>query len=120
MKLVFILLISSFFSVVLADDKVLVHDVTNALDDFSNVQKLQDCPEAKDNERLIKQCRAMGVQKVLSQAKSFGISIKAEDVKVCDIDARFLSLAKYVWFCADSPKGQITKIVQKPLFGDCF
>ena len=102
-----------------ANELQLVKDVTKTLDTVSN-SSLQDCPEAEDNKKLVNECRKVGVNKVLSQAKSLGIMVKKEDIKVCEVDARIFSLSKYVWFCAETSQGRVSQITQKPLFGDCF
>lgn len=103
-----------------ANELNLVKGVTKTLDEISNPSALQDCPEAQDHKKLVKQCRKVGVKKVVEQGKSLGVKIKPEDVKVCDVDSRMLSLSSYVWFCAETSQGRITQMTQKSLFSECF
>lgn len=73
-------------------------------------------------EKLIKSCKAVGVEKVLSQADSYGLKVNASDVKECGVDNRPLNvLAKYVWFCATTTGGEkeIKVLTQKSMFKDC-
>ncbi len=98
MRLLTVLALSLFVLPLHANNLNLVKGVTQTLEDISNPSALQDCPEAKEHEKLIKECRKVGVEKVISQGKSFGVKIKPEDVKVCEVDARIFSLSKYVWF----------------------
>lgn len=120
MNLVLIVALFSTLSFATSLDKALVKDVTETLEGVSGKTQLKDCPEAKDHESLIKACRKVGVKKVLSEAKFLKVNVKKEDIKVCDVDARFFSVSKYVWYCANTSKGKITMLTQKPLFGDCF
>lgn len=121
MKVLAILTISLLYVLpVKANELSLVKDVTKTLDEISNPNALKDCPEAQDYKSLVKECRKVGVKKVLAQAKSFGVYVNPKDVKVCEVDARILSLSKYVWFCAETSKGRINQMTQKPLFDKCF
>lgn len=79
-----------------------------------------DCQEAKENPKLVNECRAVGIKKVKLQAKSWGINVRDRDIYACDVDDRFLNPSKYVWYCADTPKGRISQLTQKPLLKDCF
>lgn len=79
-----------------------------------------DCEEAKDHEKLVKDCRAVGIKKVKMQAKALGVTIRDQDVYACDVDDRFYNPSKYVTYCADTPRGKISQLTQKPLFKDCL
>jgi hypothetical protein len=79
-----------------------------------------DCQEAKENPDLVNDCRAVGVHKVKEQAKAWGITVANEDVYACDVDNSHWVFSNYVWFCADTPRGKISQMTQKPKFRDCF
>lgn len=79
-----------------------------------------DCQEAKENPKLVNDCRAVGIKKVKMQAKALGVTVRDQDVYACDVDDRFYNPWKYVWYCADTPRGKISQLTQKPLFKDCF
>lgn len=76
-----------------------------------------DCEEAKDSQGLVKACREVGVQKVIAQGKAWGLTIRPQDVYVCDVDDNWVW--DYVWYCANTPKGKIQRMVQKAGFGAC-
>lgn len=121
MKHLSLLTLSLFFAFsIQANELNLVKGVTKTLDEISNPSALKDCPEAQDHKKLVKQCRKVGVKKVIAQGKSVGVKIKPKDVKVCDVDSRMLSLSSYVWFCAETSQGRITQMTQKSLFSKCF
>lgn len=122
MNRVIIFLICSLSFSALANDRELVGEVTNILDGITRSSGLpvQNCPEANDHKELIRACRALGVAKILSQARSFGVTLRPSDVKVCEIDIGFLSYYKHVWFCANTPRGIIHQMTQKPFMRECF
>ncbi len=79
-----------------------------------------DCQEAKANPDLVNACRSVGVQKVKAQGTAWGITIRDQDVYACDVDNSHWVMPNYVWFCADTPKGKVSQITQKPMIGKCF
>ena len=79
-----------------------------------------DCPEARHAPALVSACRSAGVRKVKLQATSFGVSIQDKDIYACEVDNSHWVFSNYVWFCADTPRGKISQMTQKPLGGDCF
>lgn len=116
-----IALLSLISQSVSANNLKMVQDMTKTLEEVKHgPQVLEDCPEAKEHEKLVKACEEVGHKKVQAEAKHIGIYIQESMIKVCEVDARIFSLADYVWFCADTPKGRISKMVQKPLFKECF
>ncbi|MES2525641.1 MAG: hypothetical protein V4598_01085 [Bdellovibrionota bacterium] len=79
-----------------------------------------DCQEAKQNPDLVNACRAVGITKVKAQARAWGSTVRDQDVYACDVDNSHWIMPNYVWFCADTPKGKVQQITQKPLIGSCF
>lgn len=77
-----------------------------------------DCQEAQDNRSLVRACRSHGVEKVKRQGSSWGFNIRDQDVYACDVDSGIFT--SYVWFCANTPRGEIRTLTQKPLWQDCF
>jgi hypothetical protein len=77
---------------------------------------------AISTEKLVKACQKVGTEKVVSQAKEYGLKVNPGDVRECGVDNRPLNPTKYVWFCAITTGDEetISKLTQKPLFGDCF
>ncbi len=78
-----------------------------------------DCQEAKENPKLISECRSVGIQKVKAQARSWDLTIRDQDVYACDVDDSGW-VSEYVWFCADTRKGKIQMLTQKSVFQKCF
>ena len=72
--------------------------------------------------KLIEACRKVGVEKVIAQAKSYGLQVDSKVVKECGVDNRPLSISSYVWFCAKTKGGEkdISAMTQKPAFKECF
>lgn len=72
--------------------------------------------------KLIEACRKVGVEKVVDQAKAYGLKVNPKNVKECGVDNRPLNIASYVWFCATTEGGEkeISQLTQKPAFGKCF
>lgn len=79
-----------------------------------------DCEEAKDASSLVNACRAVGIQKVKAEARAKGITIRDQDVYVCEVDNSHWIFSNYVWFCADTPRGKLQHMTQKPRFQSCF
>lgn len=77
---------------------------------------------AMSTEKLIKACENAGIEKVLAQAKSYGLKVKKQDIKECGVDNRSLSSSKYVWFCATTAGGErkIQVLTQKSFFSECI
>jgi hypothetical protein len=94
----------------------------HSIEKFNNFSETRapaiDCQEAKDNSGLVNSCRNVGIDKVKEQARTLGLKVRDQDVYACDVDNNWIS--DYVWFCAETPKGEIRKLTQKPLFKDCF
>lgn len=99
-------------------------DVKEAIGRFNEFGESQgpvvDCQEAVENPDLVNDCRVVGIQKVKQQARAWGYTIRDTDVYACDVDNSHWVFSNYVWFCADTPKGKISKMTQKPRFRACF
>ena len=74
----------------------------------------------------LKECSDYGYEKVLLQAESYGVTVDPSSFEAIDMNAN--PLATYIWWKMDivDNKGRtelgdsITKLTQKPLFGECF
>ena len=72
--------------------------------------------------KLIEACRAVGVAKIMTQAKAYRLQVKEKNIHECGVDNRPLSPSSYVWFCGFTSGGEkeISVMTQKPAFKDCF
>lgn len=93
-----------------------------SIENFNNFadrrEPVTDCAEARDHVSLVNTCRRVGVNKVKEQGRAWGFNLRDQDVYACDVDSGWVS--SYVWFCANTPRGEIRKLTQKPIFQDCF
>lgn len=97
---------------------VLLRDSLEKFNNFSTrPEPSPDCEEAKDSQGLVNACREVGAKKVIDQGKAWGLTIRPQDVYVCDVDDNWVF--DYVWYCANTPKGKISRMVQKAGFGAC-
>lgn len=100
---------------------VLLHDSLEKFNRFAERREpVVDCQEARENPGIVKACRTAGVAKVKAQGQAWGFTIRDQDVYACDVDNSHWVTSNYVWFCANSPRGEIRQLTQKPLWGDCF
>ncbi len=69
------------------------------------------------------ECKKAAEAKLLSQAKSYGVTIDLTTLRLSGASTN--PLASYLWWTVDVTDGRddmktITKITQKPLAGKCF
>jgi hypothetical protein len=75
---------------------------------------------------LAKKCEAKGLEKLHEAAQAGNCDIVIGSFKVLEIDNRFYSPSKYVWYgfaanCGDDQTGGIQKLVQyNSLTGECL
>ena len=72
---------------------------------------------AISDKELDRECRDLGIQKVVTQAAAFDCEINVADIAVSDVDNRFYNPSKYLWYsvpaqCEDSPRTSVTQLVQ--------
>ena len=97
---------------------ILAHNLEKFNDFSTRPEPSPDCEEAKDSPALVSACREVGVKKVIEQGKAWGLTIRPQDVYVCDVDDNWIF--DYVWYCANTPKGKIQQMTQKQVLKDCF
>lgn len=75
---------------------------------------------------LAKKCEAKGLEKLHATAQAANCNIVKGSFKVIEIDNRFYSPSKYVWYgfaanCGEDQTGGIQKLVQyNSLTGECL
>lgn len=100
---------------------LLMRDSIEKFNEFAEQRgPVVDCQEAKESPALVNACRAVGIAKVKRQAREWGVTLRDQDIYACDVDDRFYNPFKYVSFCADTRKGKVQVLTQKPVFRDCF
>lgn len=73
---------------------------------------------------FVRECFAAAIAKLTKRAVTKEALLKKETIKVEEVDDRWYSPSKYVWFSAlmETPEGveKVTVLMQKPLQGACF
>lgn len=72
---------------------------------------------AISDKEIGRECRDLGIEKIVTQAAAFDCEINVADIKVSDVDNRFYNPSKYIWYsvaaqCEDSPRTSVTQLVQ--------
>lgn len=85
-----------------------------------NIQRIL---EARDIPPFVRECFPRAIEKLKAKAEAKKALLKKETIQIEEIDDRWYSPSKYVWFSAkvETPDGveKITVLVQKPLVGAC-
>ncbi len=77
---------------------------------------------AISTEKLNKACKEVGTQKILMEARGYGLEVDPATIKECGVDNRPFNIASYVWFCGTTSGGEkkIKVLTQKPVLRPCF
>lgn len=77
---------------------------------------------AISNEDLANKCLEVGKAKIISQAEAYGCDVDSEQIDVQDVDNRWYSPSKYVWYEVKGECNELSGIVKMVQYsnGKCF